>query len=145
MVLSATTDRMLQHPIYQQLLEGGYGPLFLSVVTERILLHHIYQLLLEAGYDPLVLSAATERMLWHLIYQLPLEGGYDHLAWKLPSLAPPYHSYLIIWSLTALHQSIYQLNVQRRLFRGLNHCLYTLKHISSFNIHLYLLWLFTDK
>ena len=62
-----TNEMMLQHPIYQQLLEGGCDPLVLSASTERILLHPIYQLLLEGGYNPLVLSATTERMLRHPI------------------------------------------------------------------------------
>ena len=60
--------RMVPHPIYQQLLEGGYNPLVLLAATERMLQHPIYQLLLEGGYDPLVLSGATERMLQHPIY-----------------------------------------------------------------------------
>ena len=45
--------RMLQHPIYQQLLEGSYDPLNLSVATEKMLQHPVYQLPLEGGYNPL--------------------------------------------------------------------------------------------
>ena len=72
--------RILLHPIYQLLLEGGYDPLVLSAATERMLQHPIYQLPLKGGYDPLVLSAATKRMLRNPIYQLPLEGGYNPFA-----------------------------------------------------------------
>ena len=42
--LSATTKRILQHPIYQLLLEGGYVPL-------------VYQLLLKGCYDTLFTNA----------------------------------------------------------------------------------------
>ena len=61
--LSATTKRMLRHPIYQLPLEGGYDPL-------------VYQLLLKGCYDTLFTSnhwkdattpylpATTERRLW---------------------------------------------------------------------------------
>ena len=52
---------------------------------------------------------------------------------------------MIIWSLTVILQSIYQLNVQGHLFEGLKHCLYTLKHISSFSSHISSSWLFIYK
>ena len=54
-----------------------------------MVLHPIYQQLLEGGYDPLVLSTAADRMLIHPIYQLQLEVGYNPLARLLLSLAPP--------------------------------------------------------
>ena len=52
---------------------------FFLLLQTRMVLHPIYQQLLEGGYDPLVLSTAIERMLPHPIYQLPLEGGYNPL------------------------------------------------------------------
>ena len=61
-----------------------------------MVLHPIYQQLLEGGYNPLVLSATTERMLQHLIYQLLLEGGYDPLVSMLLTLAPPNLPHMII-------------------------------------------------
>ena len=78
----------------------------------------IYQQLLEGGFAPLVLSDATERILRHPIYQLPLKGGYDPLIILLLTLEPPNLPHMIIWSLTVL-QLIYQLKVQRHLFKGL--------------------------
>ena len=69
-----------------------------------MLLHPIYQQLLEGGYDHLVLSVVTERMLRHPIYQLLLEGGYDPLVGIQPALAPPYNPSMI---LSDLHISLY--------------------------------------
>ena len=80
-------------------------------------------------------SATIERMLRHPIYQRPMEGGYDPHAGLFTALAPPNHPYMIIQSLTFVHLWIFQLNVQRPLFEILNPFLYTLKRISSFNIH----------
>ena len=40
LILSATTERMLRHPIYQCQLEGGYDPL-------------VYQLVLKGCFDTL--------------------------------------------------------------------------------------------
>ena len=73
-------------------------------------------------------------MLLHPIYQLQLEGGYEPLAILLLSLAPPYLPHMIIWSLTVL-KSIYQLNVHRQIFEGINYCLNTLKHSTVTYLH----------
>ena len=45
--------------IYQQLLEGGFDPLVLLASTEMMLRHPIYQLPLEGGYNPLVILLLT--------------------------------------------------------------------------------------
>ena len=81
---------------------------FLLLLHTRMVLHPIYQQLMEGGYNPLVLLAATERMLLHPIYQLLLEGGYDPLASLWISLELPYHPlifYLISIS-TLCHLSL---------------------------------------
>ena len=41
---------------------------FCVLLQTRMVLHPIYQQLLEGGYDPLVLSAANKMMLRHPIY-----------------------------------------------------------------------------
>ena len=94
---------------------------------------------------PPILSTVAEGVLQHPIYHLPLEGGYNPLAGMLHALAPPNLPSMIIWSMTIIQQLICQFNVNRHLFEGLKHCLYTLKHIYSFNNHICSSRLFTEK
>ena len=58
---------MVLHPIYQQLLEGGYEPL-------------VYQLLLEGGYDPLVYQLLLKECFYTLFTSYHWKEAIDPLA-----------------------------------------------------------------
>ena len=55
---------------------------------------------------------------------------------------PPLYDNLISYLSTSIDLPI---KCTKKLIKGLNHCLYTLKHISSSNSHVSSSWLFTNK